>query len=317
MRRILVPLDGSPFGEAALSLAGEIAERTGRSLELVTVTPPVGHPDISASLTTEIERGHGASARSYLDRQARELHRRFEVAVFTAVPDGPVPSAIAQHARHDPPELIVMSTHGRTGPSRLLSGSVADRLLRELRCPFILVRPGRTPAAGRLPPLPRVLVTLDGSSLAETVLDEVARFFPGGMANLYLLRVIAPADVLPVGTSIPLVATVPDSMEARLLAAEAYLESAASKLCRLGWEVEREVVVGGHPSVAVLCSAAAHQCDLIAIATRGLGGVKRMILGSVADEVIRGADTPVLVVNPSAGASSLILREQLGALSAV
>src|SRR5262245_8548394 len=178
MCSILVPLDGSSFGESALSLAGEIAERTGRSLELVTVKPPVRHPDISAGMLAEVDSEGGVGARLYLDQQAQELHRRFEIGVHTAVLDGPVPGAIADHVHYNPPDLIVMSTHGRSGAGRVLLGSVADRLLRELHCPFILVRPGSGLATGQLPPAPRVLVALDGSPLAESVIDEVSRLFP-------------------------------------------------------------------------------------------------------------------------------------------
>jgi len=307
MRRVLVPLDGSPFGESVLSLAGDIAERMGSNLELVTVNPPDRHPDIPAAMIAEIASARGVGARLYLDMQAQELHRRFEAAVYTAVLDGLVSSAIAEHVRHDPPELIVMSTHGRSGPSRLFLGSVADRLLRELHCPFVVAKPG---SLGELPALPRILVPLDGLSLAESVLDAVARFFPCDRATLRLVRVVPPAEVLPVGASMPLPHMVPDLMEARLAGATAYLERTAAKLHGIGWHVEHEVITDWHPSAAVLRSAADHRCDLIALATRGLGGVERIFLGSVADKVIRGAAVPVLVVNPSGNAASRLLMEQ-------
>ena len=307
MRRVLVPLDGSPFGESVLSLAGDIAERMGSNIELVTVNPPDRHPDIPASMIAEIASARGVGARLYLDMQAQELHRRFEVAVYAAVLDGPVASALAEHARHDPPELIVMSTHGRSGPSRLFLGSVADRLLRELHCPFVVAKPG---SLGELPAHARILVPLDGSSLAESVLDAVARFFPCDRTTLRLVRVVPPAEVLPVGTSMPLPHTVPDLMEARLAGANAYLERTAAKLRRMGWHVEHEVITDWHPSAAVLRSTADHRCDLIALATRGLGGVERIFLGSVADKVIRGAAVPVLVVNPPGDAASRLLMEQ-------
>ena len=159
--------------------------------------PSVGHSHTPPGMSATIESAHGVGARLYLDRQAQELHRRFEVGVHSAVLDGPVPSAIVEHVHYDPPDLIVMSTHGRSGPARLFSGSVADRLLRELHCPFILVRPGSALAAGQLSAQPRVLVALDGSSLAESVVDEVSRFFPCEVTTLHLLRVIAPGRGLP------------------------------------------------------------------------------------------------------------------------
>ena len=307
MRRIVVPLDGSPFGESVLSLAGDIAERMGSNLELVTVNPPARHPDIPAGVTAEIASARGVGARLYLDMQAQELHRHFEVAVYTEVLDGPVSSAIAEQVRRNPPELVVMSTHGRSGPSRLFLGSVADRLLRELHCPFVMAKPG---SFGELPAIPRVLVPLDGSPLAESVIDAVARFFPCDRAILRLLRVVPPAEVPPLSPSMPLPPVGPSLMEARLDAANAYLERTASKLRRMGWQVEHEVITDWQPSTAVLRAAADHRCDLIALATRGLGAVERMFLGSVADKVIQGAVTPVLVVNPSSGAASRLLMEQ-------
>jgi nucleotide-binding universal stress UspA family protein len=300
MRHVLVPLDGSEFSETALALAAAIATRRGSTLELLTVAPSVAHPDISAALTAEIEATSRPYAQAYLESRAEQVRRRFDIEVSTTVLDGSVVTSIAEHALADPPELIVMSTHGRTGPSRLFLGSVADRLVRELHRPFLLVRPA-TPLRQELPAEARVLVPLDGSPLAESVLDEVARLFSPDLVTLHLVRVVAPAEVIPLAAPVPLPPAGPELMEARLAAARSYLESAASKLRKTGWRVEYEVITEWTPSAAVLSQAEAHRCDLIAIATRGLGGVQRMFLGSVADKVIRGAAVPVLVVNPPAG----------------
>ena len=307
MRQVLVPLDGSSFGEAALPIAMAVADRNGSKLELVTVHASVTHPDIPATMTAEIEATSRARAHTYLEGLAEQLRHRFGIAVGVTSLDGEIASAIAEHAMADPPELIVMSTHGRTGPSRLLLGNVADRLVRELHCPFILVHPAMSLANGELPAEARVLVPLDGSSLAESVVDEVARLFSPSLATLHLVRVVAPVEVIPMAAPMALPAIAPDLMEARLASARAYLESTALKLRKTGWHVEHEVVTEWTPSIGVLSCAGAHECDLIAIATRGLGGVQRMLLGSVADKVIRGAAMPVLVVNPAAGAFSRVL----------
>jgi nucleotide-binding universal stress UspA family protein len=113
----------------------------------------------------------------------------------------------------------------------------------------------------------------------------------------------------------PLPAMEPDLTAARLASARRYLEETATKLRKAGWRVEHEVVTEWTPSAGVLRYAEARHCDLIAIATRGLGGIQRMFLGSVADKVIRGAATPVLVVNPAAGAFSGLLGDQPEAAS--
>lgn len=311
MRHLLVPLDGSGFGESALWLAGAVAARTGRDLELVTVNTPAAHSDISPRLAAEIEATCGVRARTYLESQAEEVRHRFGIAVRTAVLDGEVSSAVATHVRTSTPDLIVMSTHGRSGPSRFFLGSVADRLLRELQCPFILVRPATGFARGELPDAARVLVPLDGSPLAESVIDQVAGLCRSDSVELRLLRIVAPAEVFPIGAPVPLPPSQPNLMEARLAAAKAYLERTASRLRDAGWRVEHEVVVGWSPAAEVLRLAGEHRCDLIAIATRGRDGVQRLLLGSVADKVIRGATAPVLAVNPAPGAFSLMLGARL------
>ncbi|HEY9443911.1 MAG TPA: universal stress protein [Gemmatimonadales bacterium] len=317
MRHLLVPLDGSGFGESALWLAGAIAARTGRDLELVTVITPAAHPDITAALAAEIEATCGTHARAYLESQAEKVHRRFGIAVHTAVLEGEVPNAVSIHVRASPPELIVMSTHGRSGPSRFFLGSVADRLLRELHCPFVLVRPTTGLARGELPDAARVLVPLDGSPLAESVIDQVAGLCRSDSAELRLVRIVAPAEVFPIGAPMPLPSPNPNLMEARIAMARSYLERRASRLRDAGWRVECEVVVAWSAAAEVLRLAEEHRCDLIAIATRGHDGVQRMLLGSVADKVIRGATMPVLAVNPSPGAFSLLLGAEAETETAV
>ena len=151
MRHFLVPLDGSGFGENALALAAALAERKGRALELLTVYPSTAHPDISATMSAEIETWSRARAQAYLESMAEQARRQFNIELRTTVLEGGVTPAIADHTRANPPELIVMSTHGRSGPSRLFLGSVADRLVRELHCPFILVRPSTRAGRAELP----------------------------------------------------------------------------------------------------------------------------------------------------------------------
>ncbi|HKU61584.1 MAG TPA: universal stress protein [Gemmatimonadales bacterium] len=316
MRHLLVPLDGSGFGESALWLAGSIASRTGCGLELVTVNTPAVHPDIPADMAAEIESTCRIRAGTYLDTRAEEVRRRLRIAVHTAVLEGEVSSAVAARVRSDPPELVVMSTHGRSGPSRFFLGSVADRLLRELHCPFILVRPATGFARGELPEAARVLIPLDGSPLAESVIDRVAGLCRSDSAELRLVRIVDPGEVFPAGAPMLLPSPRPDPTEARIAAASAYLERRASKLREAGWRVEQEVVAAWNPAAEVLRVAEEHRCDLIAIATRGRTGVQRMLLGSVADKVIRGATTPVLAVNPAPGACSLLLGTEVETASA-
>lgn len=310
MRHLLVPLDGSGFGETALALAAAIADRKGWALEIVTVHAPTAHPDFSAPLSSEIDTWFRTRAQEYLDCMAEQVRGRFSIELRTTVLQGGAATAIAEHALANPPELIVMCTHARSGPSRLFLGSVTDRLVRELHCPFLLVHPSTPAVEVELPAAARVLVPLDGSPLAESALDEVERLFSPGLASLHLVRAVDPVAAFPIGAPMPLPPMEPELVEVRRAAAKAYLEGRAWRLRQAGWQVEYEVVTEWHAATVVLSYAEAHHCDLIAMATRGHGGVQRLFLGSVADKVIRGAAIPVLVVNPPACAFSRVLGER-------
>jgi nucleotide-binding universal stress UspA family protein len=299
MRRILVPLDGSCFGEAALPLAAATARRDGTGLELVTVHGAFPYPDVALDAAVELDRTLRARETAYLEDVAERVRRGFEIPVTSTVLDGPTVPAILQYTRAHPPGLIVMSTHGRTGASRYFLGSTADRLVRELHCPFLLVRPGARPAEVEQPAVARqVLVALDGSAAAETVIEEVVRFFSPTTTAILLFRVVVPIEVFPVGLPIPFPPVHPEVLEDQVADARQYLHAVAARLRQRGWRVHPEVVVEGSPGAALVAYAERQHCDLIALATRGLGGVKRALFGSVADKVIRGAATPVLVVNP-------------------
>jgi nucleotide-binding universal stress UspA family protein len=310
MRHLLVPLDGSGFGETALALAAAIAERKSWTLEIVTVHAPTASQDFAAPMSPEVATWFRTQAQAYLETMAEQVRHRFNIELRTTVLEGGAATAIAEHALASPPELVVMCTHARSGPSRFFLGSVADRLVRELHCPFLLVRPRTAAAEEPLPVGARILVPLDGSPLAETALDEVERLFSPGLASLRLVRVVDPVAAFPIGAPMPLPPMEPELMEMRRAAAEAYLESTAWKLREAGWGVEYDIVTEWHAAPVLVRDAEAHKCDLIAMATRGHGSVQRLFLGSVADKVIRGAATPVLVVNPAAGAFSHVLDVQ-------
>jgi nucleotide-binding universal stress UspA family protein len=311
MGRILVPLDGSGFGEIALPVAAAIAQRSGSELELVMAHTSVPHLDLSGGTEAEIDAALRGREGAYLKDVAEQVRRRFEISVTTSVLDGATVNAIVKHVVADPPQLIVMSTHGRAGASRFFLGSAADRLVRELHCPFLLVRLGTRLTKGELPEAAHVLVPLDGSQLAESVIDEMGRFFPPAMTAIHLVRVVVPIDFIPVSLPVPLPPVSPELLDSQLAAARQYLDAVVPKLRQHGWTVHQEIVVDRSPSAAVLGYAESHHCDAIALATRGLGGVQRVLFGSVADKVIRGAATPVLVVNPPAGGFSRVLSGEL------
>ncbi len=308
-RSLLVPLDGSKFGEHALPLALGIAQRARATVQLLHVHPPLaaayaeGHLFIDGSLDLEFKERQ----RTYLERLVQRLEKVSPVRVTTTVLDGEVAPTIRSAAESTGASLVVMTTHGRGALARLWLGSVADELVRELSMPLLLVRPGETPPDLANPPaLKHVLLPLDGTPLAEQMIEPAVAL--GGLtgAEYTLLRVIKP--VMPV--SYPLHGASLGE-EARLLLdrmetmygqlrqeARDYLEGVADGLRARGLKVQTQVAVEMQPAVAILTEAGARGADLIALETHGRRGLARLFLGSVADKVLRGAAVPLLVHRP-------------------
>lgn len=304
-RRIVVPLDGSAFAEAALPAATRMARQTGAHLELVMVHQPQltgASPMAAMDLDARI-REHEIG---YLTQQAERIATDSYLAATTAVLDGPVVSKLASHAQSRRGALVVMSTHGRTGIRRFFLGSTADRLIRELHCPILLVNPTQTMSGLALGVGSRVLIPLDGSALAESILDQVGTVFPT-TTDLELVRVVVPPVALVPALAETWAPVLPDLLEQELASADQYLQAVAARLRGQGFAVRAAVVTDLSPAETIASRATERRCDMIAIATRGAGGLERALLGSVADKVIRAAQVPVLVWNPPSGAATRVL----------
>jgi nucleotide-binding universal stress UspA family protein len=139
---ILVPMDGSPLAETALPPAIGLAREHGARLVLLRAveahTPPMGDP-VQAQVEAVRE------AESYVDGMRERVRNAGVPTVDTSVWYGPPAESIAEAARYRGADLIVMSSHGRTGLGRLVLGSVAERVLRGTRVPILLIRPGDVP----------------------------------------------------------------------------------------------------------------------------------------------------------------------------
>jgi nucleotide-binding universal stress UspA family protein len=299
-RSLLVPLDRSSFAEQALPLALGIAQRASARLDLVEVhalyaleDPTAGRVPFEPERDAERKR----QEQLYLDATAKWLTSTSLVSATAGLLSGSavlaatVADGILERARAGQADLIVMATHGRGPLSRFGNGSVADELIRRARVPVLLVR-AKEPAPGIIPEpvLDNILILLDGSALAEQVLEpalDLARLME---ARCSLLRVVecryAAADRLPGGS--------PERAQA-----EEYLGHIAARVRAQGVSVRARVVVARHAIEAMLEQAAAQASNLIALATHGRGGLQRLLWGSVADKLIRAALAPVLVYRPA------------------
>jgi nucleotide-binding universal stress UspA family protein len=298
LRKIVVPLDGSSFAEQALPWARSIARRADAALDLVQVhvSYAVKEPTPRAiPYDSALESEGKQQEQLYLDSTAKWLGALSPVRLTTALVPGQPADGILRRVRDLGADLVVMTTHGRGPVGRFFLGSVATELLRRAKIPLFLVRPN-APAPGLIPePAPQhVLIPLDGSALAEHIVDPALELAGLSEARCTLLRVVEIQSGLP--DSAPGTAGSPG--EVHVEAAQTYLAAVARELAGRGIEVQTRVVPGRNVADTIFEQAHAQTYDLIALATHGRGGVGRMLLGSVADQVIQGATVPVLAFRP-------------------
>ena len=292
VRQVAVALDGSPFAERALPAAASISRLLDATLAMISVIPARGAPRAlpkGRSSGNPLEGGQ-AELEAYLSGLAG-VYQQQGVRVETYLAAGPVAQTIDGLTRELSIDLLVMSTHGRSGVSRFMLGSNASALLQLLRLPVVLLRPEAL-AAGEQPGLRRVLVALDGSSFAEQVLPWARLVAQISGAELLLLSVPEIPEPSLYGALGDAVDELRQQADAN---ARRYLERTAGLLRADGLPVAA-LVEGSRPATAILDAAEREGVDLIMLATHGRGGMERLFLGSVADRVVHHSRQPVMLV---------------------
>jgi nucleotide-binding universal stress UspA family protein len=201
-----------------------------------------------------------------------------------------------------------MATHGRSPFGRFWLGSVADEMIRHATLPLLLIRPGDGPPnLDEVPDLSRIIVPLDGTKLAEQIIEPAATLaaLVSG-AEIVLVRAVRPVlpiDVTPEGMETATEAehllhemeTMQKEVERE---AGTYLAEIARRLEARGLRVRTHVVIEDRPEEAILHEAEDEHAGLIALETHGRGGLSRLLHGSTTDKVVRSAHVPILVHRP-------------------
>jgi nucleotide-binding universal stress UspA family protein len=273
---------------------------------LVLVHEPFGAP-ISVPLASDSD--DASEERAYLESVAAELRTGASIQVSFAVVRGGASEMICERAKEIDADLIVMTSHARTGFGRLWLGSVADSVVRNATIPVLMLRPvERAPdreMAKRL--FKHVLVPLDGSSMAAEALGPAIDIARASGADVTLIQVVAPVPLVSAyDVTIPLgyPPLLPDEEATREVASEAEGELAeiARRLSQEhGINVRSEVIVSARTPVSIIDYARGHDVDLIAMCTHGRGAT-RLLIGSVADALLRGSGLPVLLQRPKLAA---------------
>lgn len=329
--RVVVLLDSSELAEQVLPHVAEIVRGRRSEVHLLSVAPVVAltativdvHPvPVTADLGV-LEAAEREQIRHNLEEYLRGVASRLQDVVTdvrTVVRFGRPAEEILRYAVEVEADLIALSTHGRSGLSRWVFGSVAEKVLRGAPCPVLLVRirpageeqvPGdelvRSTAERALVPVKpalhrRILVPLDGSALAECVLPHVTALIRPGLTHVYLLSVLAAGfgeRTVALMTSYPpglrLSTTALSRARAHL---EVYLRAVADRLRQRGASVGQEIREG-NPAEEILRYVPKIRAEMIVMNAHGLSGASQWVYGSVASRVLRGASCPVLLVRAS------------------
>ncbi len=272
--RVLVPLDGSILAEAVLPQVRKIASRKEIEVVLLRALPPPPMVEGDLGRVAALDR---KEAEEYLER----MRSAIRAPARWVVREGRPAETILSTAEEARATLIAMSTHGRTGASRWLFGSVAEEVLRSAPVPLLLTR--SFPAAGAGPIPKRILVPIEPGDVSLKVLDPAIELATVFGAHIVLLHVMpdGPAYGDPVNQ----------------------VREAFERFRTAGLTVE-PVLRRGDAAEEILSVARDQKVELIAMATHGRTGVSRLVAGSVAEKVTRGSQAPILLVRvPGRGAA--------------
>jgi nucleotide-binding universal stress UspA family protein len=304
-KRMLVPLDGSEVAEIVFPYAKELAGRLNLETVFLHVCGP-HESDLLPLYRAYVE--HTADIMRLRLRQVRgkkgfssddkAVEARGEVAV------GHPAEGILHYADKNHIDLILMATHGRSGIRRWDIGSVADKVLRASSVPVWLVRAGLSEGTifdkGQKM---TILVPLDGSELAESVLpyvETLAERLGVEPVSVILLMACEPLDMPPIydrEASFDWGKLVEEHIVYSRQLAERYLAGVARRLEDAGLRVTSEVVEG-EPADEIINCASRNPFSLIVMSSHGRSGLSRWVYGSVADKLIHGVSGPVLLVRP-------------------
>ncbi len=300
---ILVPLDGSELAERILPCIAFLAKGLKCPVTLLHVVDSAILPNVPETahkaLVEQLIAREKEEAQKYLQHQKRWLEDRGVSAASEIVAGSPVATVVSV-ANAQQASLIAMSTHGRSGINRLFLGSVADGVLHTATAPLLLYHP-REDQTEKESQFEEIVLPLDGSPFSEEALPVAIDLAKGLSIPITVVRAI-PTSTL--AFSDPFTAGAEGYsetiLEAATDAAEAYLGNKVSELHAAGIKAGRTLLLQGDPGGQIIDLLTKTRAPLTVMSTHGRSGVGRLLLGSVADRVVRASRTPVLLVHAAA-----------------
>jgi nucleotide-binding universal stress UspA family protein len=311
MYRIAVCLDDSPFGERLIPHASALARATGGSLTLLHVleAPPCG--STADPVEWEMRR---SEAKRHLARLAEERAEAGPLLEAELV-EGQPAEQLCHWASHHRLDVAVLSSHGAGGQTAWMLAGTARKLVEGMPCSFLLV-----PAAlGHVPEVHyrRVLVPLDGSARAESVLPLAMRVAAAERAELLLVHVVPVPELTEIGPP----TGEDEALRERLMdrnerVAAAYLDRLRTRLNADDTTVRTLLVRNGDARTRLLGVVADEEVDLVVMSAHGRGGRLEAPYGSVADYLVAHASRPLLIVREPAAHRARLAKARAAPSSA-
>lgn len=294
INRILFPTDFSAVAEDAFSHAAHLALRYDAEVYVFNVVTPKEATDLNPMKYLPLEEVEGRTGMFYMPPEQVKVTTPAASEGRVRVTYGQIESvspahAIIEQAKADDIDLIVMGTHGRRGFDRLLSGSVSEEVVRQAPCPVFTVLAGEEPTPG--PYVDHVLAPVDLSAQSETIADYAAELAETYNARLTLLHVVEQAAYPTVYGVDPITPELPN-VEAK---AREAMEELGERVRQQAPDVQT-VVTTGYAARDIVDYVEDHNADMVVMATHGRTGLKRFVIGSVAEKVVRTAPCPVFTL---------------------
>jgi nucleotide-binding universal stress UspA family protein len=305
IHEILVAVDFSEGSKAALAHAAFMAQRVGAHLHVVHVWggPEFVAPDESSTdvAVSSFSRALEAQATRELEKFVNEAKGRGIAIEHSFVESGIASSTIVAVAKRDKYDLIVLGTHGRTGVAHTLLGSVAERVVRQAHCPVVTVR---EQTAKRTPAIRRILSPVDYSQGSRRALDYASTIAHAFRAELDVVHVwdrpsYVAEDVVvhaPDATQRSLGDLIRENAERQMNDFLASLSSVAKEEGTRQFPPHR--LLSGEPASTLIGELDKGEYDLVVLGTHGRTGLKRFLLGSIAEKLVRYSPVPVVTVPP-------------------
>ena len=296
VKRILCPMDFSANSEAVLALATAIAKDAGAELHIVHAYEAPSGIVVGGMVAypTAIDTEEGRKQLARIVPSSPEVRFKHEWI------QGEPPTVLVQYARKQEIDLIVMGTHGHTGLNRVLMGSVAEAVVRRAECPVLTIRyPAHEPRLqAEYEGLPvgetwiknaeQILCPVDFSRTSDVALGLASSLARETGATLHILHV----EENPTAYGPGLYETLPSSNEDQTHRLFATRPCGERVVCK-------HELLRGDPAQEIIAYGREQNADLIVIGSHGRTGLFRLLMGSVAEQIVRKSPVPVLTIKSS------------------